>query len=450
MKFSWCRNRAARGSLLAAFVLLAGCGGGGGGGAASNEPPISGTYEVAFWLEVGVAASSRVDLQGIAGQPRCTPTGGAVPPGMVLGADCTLQGTPTQPGTFQTTLTFSVVGRNGTATVNASVNVGGPVLSLSNVIPQIVFGQPVSAGPVVSVSNLLPFLLQPGDELRYAVVSGTLPPGITLDAATGNLLGSATGIGTYNAEVGGTLRRGARTITMAARDRFSTYSTTSTALELTVLQPHASLRYGDLDRAVFTLPTEPYQSPTPTISPQPPVGSVVSHSTTSRLPPGLVLDPTTGVLSGTPSEVGEFQFHVVAAVRPPGGGEYSTIGAYFIVRVQGPLPQYTADSYRNRNGSFLPNVSFHVRAGDRITVTPDSVQEGQPGDRYNFALLPDSQGNPVPSWVTVDAATGVVSAAAPSDFWSGKQVSFVVRLTTERNGRTIVTPMLWVLWGAGG
>ena len=125
----------------------------------------------------------------------------------------------------------------------------------------------------------------------FAVTSGTLPDGLTLDSNTGQISGTATALGTFNFDI-------------TATDNFGCTGTTSYTVnincpEVTVLP--ATLPNG-------TVGTAYDQTVSGNGGAEPYTFAVTSGS----LPDGLTLDSNTGQISGTPSAAGTFNFDITA------------------------------------------------------------------------------------------------------------------------------------------
>lgn len=125
----------------------------------------------------------------------------------------------------------------------------------------------------------------PVGAVTWALTSGTLPPGLSLNPQTGVISGTVTSAGTF-------------TFTVSATDSATPPDTDSTTLTIVVNPSVTSLTI-----------TSPSALPTGT------VGVFYSYMLTAAggltpykwavligsLPPGLTLDPTSGVISGTPT-----------------------------------------------------------------------------------------------------------------------------------------------------
>lgn len=113
---------------------------------------------------------------------------GAPPPGITFDFNTgILSGTPTQTGTFN--MQFRVQDANNlSATVQLALQVSSFSIS-TNTLPSGSVGQVYSAQLQV-IGGTAP--------ITYQLVSGTLPPGLTLNTSTGQITGTPTNSGNYN------------------------------------------------------------------------------------------------------------------------------------------------------------------------------------------------------------------------------------------------------------
>ena len=296
----WTRPARWAAAWACALGALVGCGGGGGGGDSGST--ISGTYQLDGLAELGVAGSIRAELpQGVEGTPRCSLVSGSVPPGMVFGTDCSLAGTPSQIGVFTSQLNFTVSGHPGSATVNVQMVIGGPVLQQTGPLTETL--QLLTVLPpsdVVGVFGQSMYSPLAGDVITYAVASGNLPTGLTLDPATGKLSGTPVVLGTFEAQLGATLRRNGQD-----------YPLNTVFFAKTVVAPFGNLTYNatccDLNYGVV-----PMQTPAPVFFPALPAGATARFESTAALPAGLALDPATGIISGRSAMPGTYPVSVRA------------------------------------------------------------------------------------------------------------------------------------------
>jgi hypothetical protein len=240
-----------------------------------------------------------------------TLTSGALPTGLTL-TGATLSGTPTAAGTFNFTLSAtdsSSAGSGGPYTVNNtySITVSPPTITLSPAnLPQAAIGaaysQAVSAGGGTGA-------------YAYAVTSGSLTPGLTLSPA-GVITGTPTGAGAW-------------TFTITATDSALTQYNGSAAYTLTVNAPTIIVSPTSLPGATVGA------GYSQTISAG---GGTAGYSyavTAGALPAGLTLS-SAGILSGTPTAGGAFNFTLTTTDSSTGAGApFSVSRAYALTIGQG-------------------------------------------------------------------------------------------------------------------
>lgn len=209
---SRCRSVAA----VMVSCLLAACGGGGDSGGDTPQP-LSGSATLQASLDVLVQASITAQWNGPAGSsPTCALASGSLPPGMTLSSACVLSGAPTATGTYKPRVTLTANGYTGSITVDGQLTVAGPELGRSSAPTGTgyVVGDVVSKLELVGLSYTPPSSARGGDVLTYRVTSGTLPAGLSLDAATGTVSGTPTQAETQTFSIGATLTRGGGNYTL--------------------------------------------------------------------------------------------------------------------------------------------------------------------------------------------------------------------------------------------
>jgi hypothetical protein len=204
---------------------------------------------------------------------------GKLPPGLSLDpATGAITGTPTTAGTYN--FTAKVVDSTGASvTTNCSITVAPPALTLTCASSSAQVGVPYSSS-LVATGGVPPY--------TFSIVSGKLPPGLSLDPATGAITGTPTTAGTYN---------------FTAKVMDSTGASVTTNCSITVAPSPLTLACASSSGEVGS----PYSSSVvATGGVAPYTYSIVSGT----LPPGLTLNPSTGAITGTPTSEGTFSFTV--------------------------------------------------------------------------------------------------------------------------------------------
>lgn len=236
---------------------------------------------------VGTAYSQTLTASGGASPYTYVVTAGALPAGLAVNLNSgALTGTATAAGSFNFTVTATDNG-SFTGSQAYALQVNAPTLSLlPNTLPNptagVAYSQSVTAGGGTS-----PY--------TYALTAGALPSGLSLSAG-GVISGSATATGTFNFSITAT---DSSTGTGAPFTAMHAYTLVVSAPTITVTP--STLPNGAVDAA--------YSQSLTAGGGLAPYGYAV---TSGALPTGLMLGNTSGVLSGTPTATGTFNFTVTA------------------------------------------------------------------------------------------------------------------------------------------
>jgi alpha-tubulin suppressor-like RCC1 family protein len=212
---------------------------------------------------------------------------GVLPPGLLLTdspTTATLEGTPSIGGTYVFTLEVS---DNGTpveyATRQYSVDIYDDVVVESSGLTSAVRGEPYSDSVLVT-GGKLPY--------HFNIIDGTLPAGLTMNSSTGHISGTADPVYGHSQEF--TVRVLDSGNPSGFVDKlFTIYVTDSLAITTESIQA--------------ALQKAPYLAELGS------EGGISPHTWSMMhgvLPEGLVLDESTGEISGSPLECGTFHFTV--------------------------------------------------------------------------------------------------------------------------------------------
>ncbi|QSX80098.1 putative Ig domain-containing protein [Lysobacter solisilvae] len=291
---------------------------------------------------VAAAYSQAITASGGTAPYTFAVTAGALPVGLTLASDGTLSGTPTAGGSFS----FDVTATDAlgfTGALAYTVNIAAPTISVGPAtLPDAAVGG-AYLQTVIASGGTAPY--------AFAVTAGTLPAGISL-AANGTLSGTPTAGGSFSFTVSAT------DSSTGAGPYTASRAYTLTVAAATVVVLPATLVDGTLGAAYS-------QSLSAT-------GGTSSYTfaiSAGALPPGLAFS-SSGVLSGTPTATGTFNFTVTATDSSTGSGPYSGSRAYSVV-VADITPVANAVAATVAYGSSTNPITLNVTGG-----VPDSVSIG--------------------------------------------------------------------------
>lgn len=269
------------------------------------------------------------------GQPTVLPPGLGVDPSTGL-----LSGTPTQAGAYRILLSATNAGGTGTATLTLSITPAIPV---------------ITSLPQATAMLGTPFTYQITANNNPTSFGATgLPPGLTLNTATGLISGVPTQLGTFGVTLQATNPSGT-----------STFVLTITVLPATPVITSALSTQGQVG-SLFTYQITASGSPT--------------SFNASGLPGNVAVDTRTGLISGTPLQPGTYQITLLAS------NAGSTGRATLTLSVAVATPAITS--------SLTVIGSQNIPFTYQITATNSPVSFGAVG---------------LPEPLTINTATGLIS-----------------------------------------
>jgi len=280
---------------------------------------------------------------------------GPLPQGIGLNAASgALAGTPTQSGAFP--VVFSALDSIGTpVTASCSILIAAPPPTLACPAATAQVNSPYLSA--LAPSGVSPFT-------AFAVASGSLPPGLSLNSVTGSVFGSPTRHGVF--QTGFSVRDG--NSVQGSRD--CTFTVTPAPLALACPSGFAAMNSFYGSSAGATGGVSPYTF------------SLLAGA----LPPGLTFSPANGAIAGTPEAPGDFplRFRVTDQTQTAAEGACR-------ITVEGPTTSLRATG-------LCSSIPFPMGSPIRIPLNASGGAGG-----YSFRVLS-------PSWMRSEDNQGIFTA----------------------------------------
>ncbi|SDY91237.1 outer membrane autotransporter barrel domain-containing protein [Lysobacter sp. yr284] len=346
---------------------------------------------------------------------------GALPAGLTLDTAGALTGTPTAAGTFNFTVRATDA-NNFPGTRAYTLVVAPPVISIA---------PPTLPNGLVAASYTQTLSASGGvGPYTFAVTAGALPAGLTL-AANGAISGTPTAGGTFNFTATAT---GTSTGTGAPH-------TGSRAYALVIAPPTVNLPATSLANATQAV------AYTATLNPASQGTAPYKYAVTAgALPPGLSLNINTGVISGTPSASGTFNFAVTATDSSTGSGPYNSAPRGYVLQVVNIPPVANAVSASvaynsganpitlNITGGVATSVAIGtaplhgtaIASGVTVTYQPNPGYAGP--DSFTYTAT-NSAGTSAPATATISVGNPTITVTASGPFTAQIGVAYTQTFT---------------------
>ena len=334
-----------------------------------------------------------------------TLSSGTLPAGITLGSSTTnsvtISGMPTGPGSNP--VTFKVVDATGVLATQPMTITVNPPPALDIATTSLAAGVVGTAyNQTVSVTGGVP-------SYHWAVTSGSLPAGLNLNASTGAITGTPTGTftGTSNFAI---------TVTDSETP---TATSTSANLSISVSALPLIVTTGSLPGGTLSTP----YSATLTAS-----GGIAPYTwsiSVGSLPPGLSLNSSTGLISGTPTVTGTSSFTVKVTDSETPTARSATANLSIVISNLPPL-QITTTS--------LPSGTDHAPYNTTVNATGGL----QP---YSWSITAGA----LPAGLDLNSITGQISGT-PS---ATGAFDFTIAVTDSENPAVETTSNLSITVNAG-
>lgn len=250
--------------------------------------------------ENGVPYSEKLAVTGGVTPLVFTVASGSLPAGLSLGTNGVIAGTPSSSGTSSFTVQVAdaaIPPATLTELLSITITPAQPISIVTTSLQQGSVGVAYNAS--ISSNGGIP-------PLTWSLLSGSLPPGLTLQTIT-TTSGSPPTVMTLGQISGTPLSPGTSTFTVEVQDSAIPSQSATQTLSLTINGP------SPLTITTTSLATGTTASPySEAIQSSGGVSPVTWSIVGGLLPPGLTLNPASGVVSGLPSRVGSSTFTVQA------------------------------------------------------------------------------------------------------------------------------------------
>ena len=358
----------------------------------------------------GMPYTTQVVTANAGGPVAYSITGGSLPAGLSIDpVTGIISGQPVAPGSS----TFTVVANDGSSAIKLNTGItvaaadGGGGTPSSGVVFTIA-GLP---NGIVGTDYQFPLTFA-GGAGPFIFSASNLPPGLSLNGATGLIDGNPTSPGTFD-------------VTLSVLDT-SNNTTNTITLPLTITPADSTFHFGPDTLTGGQVGTPYTDSIKVTDAPGP-----VTFSATG-LPVGLSLDPNTGAISGTPAP-GSAGTYLVPVTATSGSDTINTVATLIIA------PSPASQFYLTNN--FLPPGLVGIQYGAPSVVAIETHNPGPaPVNGLSFAVagLPDG--------LVVDPSTGAITGM-PDEPGS---YPIVITATDTNTNSTITTQRLLVILPPSG